>query len=86
MTTISRAVRSTIGTPVAYALGSRNVSESQGRVLKLLTGLMMLGPGLVLVLASDLLDNWLTAVGLLLVTVVVTWISHTFDKLRARHA
>jgi len=46
-------------------LGSRKLSKFQGRALKLMSGLMMLGLGVVLLVAPDLLDNWLTAVALL---------------------
>jgi len=53
-------------------LGGRKLSERQGRLLKLLSGLMMLGLGLVLVLAPELLDHWLTAVALLLAALLLT--------------
>lgn len=52
-------------------LGSRKLTEYQGRVLKLISGLMMLGLGLVLVFAPGLLDNVLVALGLLIVAVVM---------------
>ena len=54
-------------------LGSRKLTGFQGRVLKLMSGLMMLGLGCVLLVAPDLLDNWLTAVALLAGAVVVAW-------------
>jgi thiol-disulfide isomerase/thioredoxin len=63
---------------VTATLGARKLSEAQGRVLKLLSGLMMLGLGVVLLAAPDLLDTLLTAVALLagagLVTAVAVWI------------
>ena len=37
-----------------YTLGARKLSESEGRLLKLLSGIMMLGLGLVLLIAPDL--------------------------------
>jgi hypothetical protein len=46
-------------------LGSRGVSVSEARNLKLLSGLLMLGFGLLLLLAPDLLTDLGTAVGLL---------------------
>jgi thiol-disulfide isomerase/thioredoxin len=46
-------------------LGSRKLTEWQGRVLKLLSGLMMLGLGLVLLIKPALLNNSLASVGLL---------------------
>jgi hypothetical protein len=65
----------------AYTLGSRKLGEREGRVLKLASGLMMLGLGLVLLIAPALLDNVLFAIGMLggavgltaLVELVVRW-------------
>ena len=45
-----------------FALGARKLTEQQGRVLKLLSGLMMLGLGLVMLIAPDLLSRpWVAA-------------------------
>jgi len=71
---------------VTFTLGRRKLSAAEGRALKLLSGLMMLGLGVVLILAPDLLYNWLTAVGLLLLAVGGTWISCRLDKRRDRRA
>ena len=49
----------------AVSLGARKLSESQGRFLKLLSGLMMLGLGLLLVVAPQRLDSPVTAALLL---------------------
>ena len=65
-------------------LGGRRLSERRGRELKLLSGLMMLGLGLVLVFAPDLLDNWLTSVALLALALGVTVLFSLLDRLRAR--
>jgi hypothetical protein len=65
-------------------LGSRKLSEAQGRLLKLLSGLMMLGLGTVLIAAPDLLDNWLTAVGLLVGAVLVTLLAHLAGRPRTQ--
>jgi hypothetical protein len=46
-------------------LGARKLTEGEGRVLKLVSGLMMLGLGLILVLAPQLLSNVATAALLL---------------------
>lgn len=46
-------------------LGSRKLSEEEGRMLKLLSGLMMLGLGLLLWFAPEMLSNVFIAVGLL---------------------
>lgn len=53
-------------------LGARKLSEREGRILKLLSGLMMLGLGLVLLLAPSLLDELSTVVLLVLGAVVTT--------------
>lgn len=52
-------------------LGSRKLSEWQGRVLKLVSGLMMLGLGLVLLINPLLLNSPFASVGLLSATVAV---------------
>ena len=68
-------------------LGARKLTESQGRALKLLSGLMMLGLGLVLLIAPERLDNVLTAVLLLVAALIVTGAAASLDHLwRRRHA
>ncbi len=67
---------------VTATLGARKLSEAQGRVLKLLSGLMMLGLGVVLLAAPGLLDNLLTAVALLGGAVVVTAAAVWIDRRR----
>lgn len=57
-----------------FTLGSRKLQESEGRILKLLSGLMMFGLGAVLVFVPSALDRLWTAVLLLLAAVVVTWL------------
>jgi hypothetical protein len=63
------------------SLGNRKLSESEGRTLKLVSGLMMLGLGVVLVLAPDLLGNVLVALGLVAAaiagTAIIRWLSPT---------
>jgi hypothetical protein len=66
-------------------LGSRRLSETEGRTLKLVSGLMMAGMGLVLILAPELLHNVLTALGLLSVAVILTAIIRAVDR-RSAHA
>ncbi len=66
-----------------FSLGGRKLSEFQGRMLKLLSGVMMLGLGLVLLAAPDLLDNWLTAVGLLAVALAAAAGAYALERLRA---
>ncbi|HLO26184.1 MAG TPA: hypothetical protein VK187_08715 [Geobacteraceae bacterium] len=60
-----------IVTLFAVTLGSRKLSEWQGRVLKLLSGSMMLCLGIVLLTAPTLLTNALVSICLLLLSVTV---------------
>ena len=46
-------------------LGARKLSEKEGRILKLLSGMMMLGLGISLLFAPDLLSNVFTAISLI---------------------
>jgi len=59
--------------------GKRKLKEGEGRVLKLLSGLMMLGLGLVLLFAPEALSHPLTALALILavlaVTALVVWLA-----------
>lgn len=59
-------------------LGSRRLKEFEGRILKLLSGLMMLALGLLLLLAPERLNNPLTAMALLgaalALTALVVWL------------
>ena len=57
-------------------LGARRLTEDQGRALKLLSGLMMLGLGLALILAPEWLDNVLTALGLFVFAIAGTVLLH----------
>lgn len=65
-----------------WKLGSRKLGEREGRTLKLLSGMMMAGLGLVLLIVPDLLSNLLTAVVLLVAAVVVTSIIVAVDLRR----
>lgn len=53
-------------------LGARKLKEEEGRILKLLSGLMMLGLGAVLLLAPEWLNQPFTALGLIAAAVVLT--------------
>ena len=55
-------------------LGSRKLSEKEGMVLKLLSGVMMLLLGLLLLIAPQMLNNVVTAASLLLVAILSTWL------------
>lgn len=50
-------------------MGARKLTESEGRVLKLVSGFMMLGFGLMLLIAPDLLTNALASIVVLLAAV-----------------
>jgi hypothetical protein len=66
-------------------LGKRKLQEREGRALKLLSGLMMLGLGLALLIAPELLARVGIAVALLLGAVVITAIAVVIDRrLRAQ--
>ncbi|NNG04721.1 MAG: thioredoxin family protein [Inquilinus sp.] len=66
----------------AVSLGGRKLSEREGRALKLLSGAMMLGLGLVLLIAPDLLNSVATAVALLAGAVIVTGVAQLFEQRR----
>jgi thiol-disulfide isomerase/thioredoxin len=55
-----------------FTLGARKLSEWQGRVLKLVSGLMMLLLGLVLLVNPALLSNTLAALAILLLALAAT--------------
>ncbi|MDJ0665097.1 MAG: hypothetical protein QNJ75_11075 [Acidimicrobiia bacterium] len=48
-----------------WTLGSRKLSEREGQFLKLMSGMMMLGLGLLLLIRPALLENMFAAVGIL---------------------
>jgi hypothetical protein len=48
-----------------WTLGSRKLSETEGRFLKLMSGTMMLGLGLMLLIKPDLLENMLAAMSIM---------------------
>lgn len=62
--------------------GSRKLGEREGRLLKLMSGMMMLGLGAVMLLAPTALNNAGIAIGLLGVAILATWIIHTVMKKR----
>jgi hypothetical protein len=63
-----------------FRFGARKLSEEEGRVLKLLSGLMMLMLGVVLVVAPMLLNDVTTAFALLAITLVVTGLLVWVDR------
>ena len=63
-----------------WTLGSRKLQPEEGRALKLLSGTMMLGLGMVLLFAPRLLEQVGVAVGILLGAVVITTIVLFVDR------
>jgi hypothetical protein len=61
-----------LATVFVVTMGSRKLQESEGRMLKLLSGLMMLGLGSVLLFEPDLLSNPWVAAGLLGAAIALT--------------
>lgn len=59
-----------------WTLGGRKLTETEGRMLKLVSGLMMLGLGLLLVAAPAALNELWTAVALLAGAVGLSWLIH----------
>ena len=49
-----------------YTLGSRKISEREGKILKLVSGFMMLGLGLILLISPESLNNIYVAFSLII--------------------
>ncbi len=67
-----------IVTVLTKTMGTRKLSEAEGRLLKLVSGFMMLGFALVLLLAPALLTNALASVGVLALAVVASLVVARF--------
>lgn len=65
----------------AFTLGTRKMSEWQGQVLKLVSGMMMLGLGSVLLLRPDLLNNILVTAGMLAAALAVSAVTIYLSKI-----
>lgn len=63
-------------------LGARKLTEAEGRGLKLMSGTMMLGLGLVLLFAPQALNNVLTALALLAAALGLTFLAMRLDRRR----
>jgi hypothetical protein len=59
----------------ARTLDARKLTEREGRLLKLLSGLMMLGLGALLLVAPQLVSQVGIAFGLMTVAIAVTWVA-----------
>jgi thiol-disulfide isomerase/thioredoxin len=62
--------------------GSRKLGEREGRLLKLMSGMMMLGLGGVMLVAPMALNNAGVAIGLLFAAILATWLIHFVMKKR----
>ena len=60
--------------------GSRKLGEAEGRLLKLMSGMMMLGLGALMLVAPTALNNAGIAIVLLLGAVALTWIIHLISR------
>ncbi len=58
----------------SLTLGSRKLGERGGRILKLVSGLMMLGLGVTLLLAPELLSNVITAAAILIAAIAISFL------------
>jgi hypothetical protein len=68
----------------AVKFGSRKLSEAEGRMLKLISGVMMLLLGILLVAAPDLLGQVIVAVGLLLFAFLITALFVVWERRAGR--
>jgi hypothetical protein len=59
----------------ARSLGARKLTEREGRLLKLMSGIMMLELGALLLLAPDLISQPAIAFGLMGVALGLTWMA-----------
>ena len=62
-----------------YRMGARKLTEHEGRVLKLLSGYMMLLLGVLLLFDAQLIQNLVSAAGLLVFAILLTWLTHRFS-------
>ena len=67
---------------VTFATGRRQLSEREGRLLKLMSGLMMLGLGLLLLVAPEHLSNLWTAFALLGLAAAATLLADRLERRR----
>ncbi len=65
----------------SLTLGSRKLGEREGRILKLVSGLMMLGLGVTLLLAPELLNNVVIAVAILITAIAISFLIIQSERL-----
>ena len=61
-------------------LGSRKLQAHEGRVLKLLSGLMMFVLGLLLIFVPEAIGNLKLTIGIILSAIVVAFLAYRFGK------
>ena len=64
----------------AFSLGARKLTEREGRLLKLMSGAMMLELGALLLIAPDYINRIGVAFGLMAAAVGITWIAARLTK------
>jgi glutaredoxin len=67
-----------------WTLGARKLKEAEGRLLKLLSGNMMVLLGLLLVLSPESLNNLLAAAGILVLALAATAAVHLAERSREK--
>jgi thiol-disulfide isomerase/thioredoxin len=65
-----------------WTLGSKKLSEKEGRLLKILSGSMMLGLGAILLLRPEWLNNMLVSVGVIFGAITLTALVALIQKLK----
>jgi hypothetical protein len=65
-------------------LGSKKLSEQEGRLLKLLSGTMMLGLGGILLFAPDLLNNMWASIAVVLAAIIIAVVFYGIEYYRKR--
>ncbi|MDO8940014.1 MAG: hypothetical protein Q7U98_12725 [Methylicorpusculum sp.] len=63
-------------------LGSRKLTEQQGRLLKLLSGLMMLNLGIMLLVAPEWLNNMLASLTVLGSALLITCLAYLLERMK----
>jgi len=65
---------------VVITLGRKKLSEFQGRMLKLFSGIMIFSLGEILLLNSNMLSNFFVAIGILILSLGITFIIYLISK------
>jgi hypothetical protein len=65
---------------VVITLGRKKLSEFQGRMLKLFSGIMIFSLGEILLLNSNMLSDFFVAIGILILSLGITFIIYLISK------